>query len=137
MDKRVFGANLIAPRGIAADRGRSLSTAEEDASDVEHIPRDRHFLGIAALVAVVAFGVASANMHGAGSLSVPLAGVGDPFIAGYTEEHPAVPGPYAELPMRHYLAARDPMTGVNLTTRDPPAPIVAPPPLAAISMLPR
>jgi hypothetical protein len=81
--------------------------------------RVRRLAVIALLVAMIVLGVASANMvpsadvvasadmQGGRSLSEALAGVGDPFIAGYTEEHPALLGPYAELPVRHYLAARD------------------------------
>jgi hypothetical protein len=83
------------------------------------------FLAIAALVAVFVLGVVPADMYGARSPSEPLARIGDPFIAGHTEEHPAVPGPYAELPKRHYLAARDPITGADLTAPEPSAPVVA------------
>jgi hypothetical protein len=81
-------------------------------------------------------GVASADMHGGRSLSQALAGIGDPFIAGYTEEYPALPGPYAELTVRHYLAMRDPMTGAHLATGEPLTPGVAPSLLAAIGIWP-
>ena len=97
-------------------------------------PRDRGFPGIAALVAIFVVGVASAEMHGGGSLSRALAGTSDPFIAGYTDGHPALPGPYAELRVRHYLAGRDPMTGGHLVTGEPLAPGVAASLLAAIGI---
>jgi hypothetical protein len=126
MDTRVFGTSLIASNEIAGDRHRTLPAVDEGAYYAALTPKDRRFLRwMAALVAVFVFGVASADMHGTRSLSPLLAPKADPFVAGYTEEHPALPLPYAELPMRHYLVARDPMTGVNLTLRDLPAPVVA------------
>jgi hypothetical protein len=81
-------------------------------------------------------GVASADMPGGRSLSEALAGIGDPFIAGYTDEHPVLRGPYAELLVRHYLAARDPVTGAHLATGEPLAPGVVPSLLARISIRP-
>jgi len=135
MNTRVFGADLVAPIEMGADRLRTLTT-EGGAHYGRPTSKDCRLLGVAAFVAMFVFSIASAYVNGTRSLSAALAGPGDPFIAGYTEEHPAVPGPYAELPMRHYLAAHDPMIGVNLTAREPPAHGVAQPPLAAISMLP-
>jgi hypothetical protein len=63
-------------------------------------------------------------MHRTRSPSAPVARKSDPFVAGYVDDHPALPGPYAELPMRHYLAARDPMTGMNPMGVEPAAPVV-------------
>jgi hypothetical protein len=92
---------------IAADHRRTLTTAEENADRRRQTPGDRFLLGIAVLAAMLVFGVASGDRQGAPSLSMSLAGASDPFAAGYSEEYPALPGPYAELPIRHYLAARD------------------------------